>query len=410
MKTIKIFTFGCKVNQYDSQIFRELFLKKGYAIVDSDAYDIAFINSCCVTIKAQNECRRIARKLLREGKRVWISGCWVEKDDFNNDFPGVVVLRRHLLYQQAYRKGISSISGFYAHNRAFIKVVDGCENFCSYCIVPFVRGKVKSRPIYEIVEEIKNLTEKSVCEVVLTGINLGSYGIDIGTSLKDLIKVISEIPGLKRLRLSSIEALYVDDGLLEALSLCKCFCPCFHIPLQSGSSSVLAAMNRPYNYQVYKDCIDKIYSIWSNATITTDIMIGFPTETEVDFLQTLSAIEECGFLKVHIFPFSLHKQTSAAKLKNNVSLKEKKLRMLKAIQVSNSVSTKIKSQFIGRTLSVFIEENINGLWSGYSENYIPNLIYSDMDLQGRIVSVIPEKLMDNNKQISLFSKKISILP
>jgi threonylcarbamoyladenosine tRNA methylthiotransferase MtaB len=169
-------------------------------------------------------------------------------------------------------------------------------------------------------------------------------------------------------------------------------------------------MNRPYNYQVYKDCIDKIYSIWSNATITTDIMIGFPTETEVDFLQTLSAIEECGFLKVHIFPFSLHKQTSAAKLKNNVSLKEKKLRMLKAIQVSNSVSTKIKSQFIGRTLSVFIEENINGLWFGYSENYIPNLIYSDMDLQGRIVSVIPEKLMDNNKQISLFSKKISILP
>jgi len=410
MKTIRIFTFGCKVNQYDSQIFRELFLKSGYSIVDKDDYDIAFINTCCVTIKAQNECRKIAGKLLRKGKRVWISGCWVEKDDFNNNFPGVVILRRHLLYQQAYKKSIRSISGFYAHNRVFIKITDGCENFCSYCIVPFVRGKIKSRPIYEIVEEIKNLTEKSICEVVLTGINLGSYGIDIGTSLKDLIKATSVISGLRRLRLSSIEAFYIDDELLELLSLCRCFCPCFHIPLQSGSSSVLAAMNRPYNYQQYKSCIDKIRSVWNYATITTDVMIGFPTETEVDFLQTLSAIKECGFLKVHIFPFSLHKQTPAAEFKSDISLKEKKSRMIRAIQVSNNVSAEIKSQFIGRVLSVFIEGNINGLWFGYSENYIPNLIYSDIDLRGRIVDVIPERLMDKNKQIYLFSKNISILP
>ncbi len=409
MSAIRIFTFGCKVNQYDSQIFRELFLDDGYDVTDSNYYDIAFVNTCCVTLRAQNECRRTIERLQKMGKQVWISGCWVEKEDFYCNLPGITVLRREFLYRQAQIKGIRKVSNFYAHNRAFVKVVDGCENFCSYCIVPFVRGKIKSRPIYDIVEEVSNLIKKSFCEIVLTGVDLGSYGKDTGTSLKDLIREISCIPGLKRIRLSSIEVFHFNEKLLELLSLCSNFCPSFHIPLQSGSSSVLKMMRRPYNYKQYKHFIDRIRSIWDIATITTDIMVGFPGETEIDFYQTISAIEECGFLKVHLFPFSLHRQTSAANLENKISEKEKRARMLKATEVAHNVSTTVKQQFIGKTLSVFVEKNTDGLWFGYSENYIPVLIDADIELTGRIVRTVPEGLRNIEKQTCLLARKFSIL-
>lgn len=410
MSAIKIFTFGCKVNQYDSQIFRQLFSRKGYDISDSKSYDIAFINTCCVTLKAQNECRRTIERLLKKGKQVWVSGCWVEKEDFCQDLAGVVVFPRKFLFEQAQENGIRTINTFYAHNRAFVKVVDGCENYCSYCIVPFVRGKIRSRPIADIISEIRTLVEKEFCEIVLTGVDLGSYGKDIGVSLKDLIKKISDISGLRRLRLSSIEVFHLSEGLLELLSSCKNFCPFFHIPLQSGSSSVLKMMGRSYTYQQYKHCINHIRSIWSIATITTDIMIGFPTETKVDFYQTISAIEECKFLKVHLFPFSLHKQTFAARFGNKISEKEKKTRFLQANEIAGSVSMAVKKHFIGRDLFVFVENNTEGFWFGYSENYIPVLIDTDDVLKGKIVRVIPEGLKNIGNQVYLLARKFSISP
>lgn len=410
MSTIKIFTFGCKVNQYDSQIFRELFSSRGYNISDSNSYDIAFINTCCVTLKAQNECRKTIERLLKKGKQVWVSGCWVEKEDFYCNLEGVVVFHRESLFKQAQENGIRTINTFYAHNRAFVKVVDGCENFCSYCIVPFVRGRIRSRPISDIISEIRILIEKSFCEIVLTGVDLGSYGKDIGVSLKDLIKEIAKISGLKRLRLSSIEVFHLSDGLLEFLSSYENFCPSFHIPLQSGSSSVLKMMGRPYIYQQYKNCINRIRSIWSIATITTDIMVGFPTETETDFYQTISAIEECKFLKVHLFPFSLHKQTFAARLRNKISEKEKKTRFLQANEIAGRVSAAVKKHFIGRDLFVFVEGKREGVWFGYSENYIPVLIDTDAVLIGNIVRVTPEGLKNIGNQVYLLARKFSISP
>ncbi|HPP66375.1 MAG TPA: MiaB/RimO family radical SAM methylthiotransferase [bacterium] len=410
MNTIRIFTFGCKVNQYDSQIFREFFLKKGYQITDSQQYDIAFINTCCVTIKAQNECKKTIKKLLSKGKKVWVSGCMVEKENISNIFPECILMPRQVLFEQALGGGIKTISSFCGHSRAFIKVVDGCENHCSYCIVPFVRGKIRSRRIADIREEIIGLINKFFCEFVITGIDLGAYGKDIGVSLKDLIKEISPIQGLKRLRLSSIELFHISDGLLDVLRSCENFCPSFHIPIQSGSSAILKMMGRSYTKENFTDCIKHIRSIWNNATITTDIMIGFPGETDMDFSDTLSVIEECEFLKVHLFPFSLHKQTSAAKRAFQISEKEKNLRMRQAFVKATDVAISVKKGFIGKRLPVFVEKKMNGLWFGYSNNYIPFLIDTESNLKGKIVNVVGEELVFIGEQTYLLSKEFSILP
>ncbi|HOK79858.1 MAG TPA: MiaB/RimO family radical SAM methylthiotransferase [bacterium] len=409
MEKIRIFTFGCKANQYDGQVFRELLSRQGYEVVDT-SYDIALINTCCVTKRAENEARKLTKKLLKNGKTVWVTGCWVEKDDLPSLFPEIKVFRRNQLYYEAKTSGIRGIESFYGHTRAFVKVVDGCENFCTYCIVPYVRGKIKSRQIDEIAGEIRTLIDNGFREVVLTGIDLGSYGKDTGSDLVELIQKISVIEGLARFRVSSIEMFYITDKLLETLVHCENFCPSFHVPLQSGSSRILEKMGRPYKYHEYKERLDKIRSVFPSAGFSTDIMVGFPGETEQDFEMSIKAILECKFLKVHVFPFSPHSQTPASHLPEMISEKKKKERVLKMIEVADLVSSEVKRSFIGKKSIVLIERKINQLWSGYTENYIPAIINSKRNLCGTLVEICPESMMKLENVEYLYSKKFSILP
>ncbi|MGB9642455.1 MAG: MiaB/RimO family radical SAM methylthiotransferase [Candidatus Ratteibacteria bacterium] len=409
MEKIKIFTFGCKANQYDSQVFRELLSRQGYEPVNI-SYDIALINTCCVTKKAESEARKLIRKLLKDGKRVWVTGCWVEKDDIISLFPDVKTLRREQLYHEVRTFGIRGIENFYGHTRAFVKVVDGCENFCTYCIVPYVRGKIRSRQIDEIVEEIRKLINNGFREIVLTGIDLGSYGKDTGSDLTELIQKISVIEGLARFRFSSIEMFYITDKLLEILVRCKNFCPSFHVPLQSGSSRILGKMGRPYKYHEYKERLNRIKTVFPSAGFSTDIMVGFPGETEQDFEMSINAILECGFLKVHVFPFSPHSQTSASHLPGVVAEKTKKERVLKMIEIANSVSSGVKRSFVGKKNTVLIERRVNEFWTGYTENYIPAMIRSEKNLCGVLIEIYPESTIKLENMEYLCSEKFSILP
>ncbi len=409
MEKIRFFTFGCKVNQYDSQIFMELLSEQGYQITDENHYDIALINTCCVTKKAEKEAKRLIRKLVDTGKMVWITGCLVEKDDLVSIFSDARIIRRNIFYQQAESKGIDKIKTFHSHMRAFVKIVDGCENFCSYCIIPFVRGKISSRPISKIINEVKVLADNSYKEIVLAGIDLGSFGKDTGENLKDLVKQINEIKGLARFRLSSIEVFHLNEQLLDVLCLCDKFCPSFHVPLQSGSDRILKLMGRPYSFSDYKRKLEQIEARFKNITFTTDIMIGFPGETQSDFDLTLQAISDCKFLKVHIFPFSPHKQTKAASMPENVPDTVKKERLRKAMQFTERISADVKRSFIGKQCDVLVEAKLSDFWFGYSEHYIPVLIDSSEQLSGKILKICPKEIKSFGNTDYLFAKS-STLP
>lgn len=406
MERIRFFTFGCKTNQYDTQVFRHLFSKVGYIISDdASQYDIAVVNTCCVTKKAEKEAKRLIRKLISLGKRVWLTGCLVERKQ-SLDFQGIYILPRQLLYERAISMGIRKISSFHNHTRAFVKIVDGCENFCSYCIVPFVRGRIKSRGVSDILDEIKQLAMNSHKEIVLTGIDTGAFGKDTGQSIIDIIKGIEEIDAVARFRLSSIEVFYIDDNLCHALASSRKFCPSFHIPLQSGSDRILGLMKRPYLFSQYKKRIEMISSFFNYVTFTTDIMVGFPGETEKDFEMTVEAVKECKFLKVHLFPFSLHPETTAASLPGKISPQVKKKRLEKLFQITQEVARKVKEEFIGKRCRVLVEERINNFWSGYSEHYIPVLINSPDNIANKIVEVEPQCLKEIEGNVYLFASTI----
>ncbi len=401
---IKIFTFGCKVNQYDSQFYKEFLTHCDNSIVDVH-YDVALVNTCCVTKKAEKEAKRLIRKILNQGKEVWVTGCLVEKEELFSIFPAIKVLKRGYLYQKGISSGIDRIKEFQGHTRAFVKIVDGCENFCSYCIVPFVRGRISSRMKDQIISEIQGLVKNSYKEIVLTGIDIGRFGKDTGESFADLIKEINSIDGLQRFRLSSIEVFHISEQLLDVLAVCNKFCPSFHIPLQSGSDRILELMKRPYTFDLYIKKIERIKTYFPLVTFTTDIMIGFPGETEKDFNLTLSSISECKFLKVHLFPFSLHQQTAAAMLPGRVQESIKKERLNRASMIAQKVSLEVRKSFIRKRMKVLIEENIEGLWSGYSEYYIPVIIESSTVSAGEIVEIEPEEILQIQGDTYLFARK-----
>lgn len=384
---VKILTFGCKVNQYESQLIRENIEKDLFFNKD----DFVIINSCCVTEKVENEVKRNIRKLLKEGKKIFLTGCLAEKlNILNEKLENVEIVKKEEFF-----KIKDKISRFNGHTRSFVKIEDGCENFCSYCIVPFVRGKVKSRREKDIIEEIKCLSENGYKEVVLTGIDLGAFGKDTGENLISLIDKIDQIKGIERIRLSSIEIYYIDEKFIDFLKNKKKFCPHFHIPLQSGSDKILKLMGRRYKFDQYYEKIQMIKEKMVDATFTTDIMVGFPGETDDDFEKTCIGIEKIEFLKVHIFPYSKRENTPAISLSDEIDEKIKKEREKILLKISNNVSKKVKEKFIGKKLSVLFERKKDNWWEGYSENYIPVILKSDKNLKNQIVDIIPEKILKN---------------
>ncbi|HOL22259.1 MAG TPA: MiaB/RimO family radical SAM methylthiotransferase, partial [bacterium] len=383
-------TYGCKANQYDSQLLVENLLDDGYEMTTFKDAGIVIVNTCCVTGKAEKEARSFIRKAAGEGKEVWVTGCAVKRDGFVEK-AGVIV---KVLSDIKLKK--KTISHFYNHTRAFVKIEEGCENFCSYCVVPYVRGKVRSRNEDEIVEEVKTLCGNGYKEIVLTGIDTGAYGMDTGTDIIKLIERLKDVEGLKRIRLSSIEVFYLTDKLIDYLVLNELFCPHLHIPLQSGSDKILKLMGRRYTFSEYLQRIERIKKRdrYDRFTFTTDIMVGFPYEEDDDFRLSLKAVEEIGFLKVHIFRYSAREGTYAFSIGGNVSEEMKKERERELELIAGKGSIKAKKQFTGKILDVLVERQAENGWEGYSSQYIPVCISDEIErcLINEIISFVAKNI------------------
>jgi len=389
----QILTYGCKVNQYESQLIKEN-IEKDENFKDEN---IVIINSCCVTEKVEKEIKKKIKKLLKEGKKIFLTGCLAEKDTtYFKNLGNIEIVKKDFFYRYKNR-----IEKFNFHTRIFIKIEDGCENFCSYCIIPYVRGKIKSRKEEDIIEEIKCISENGYKEVVLTGIDLGSYGKDIGKDLKSLIEKIEKIDGIERIRLSSIEIHHINEGFIDFLKNVKKFCPHFHIPLQSGSDRILELMGRKYKFEEYFKKIEMVREKIKNMTFTTDIMVGFPGEKDEDFEKSCSAVEKIKFLKVHIFPYSEREFTSAIYFPDKIDEKKKKEREKILFEIADRVSGIVKREFIGKVLYVLFEREENRVWEGYTENYIPFILNSNENLKNKIVKVIPTKAIIYKNQLTL---------
>ncbi|NQT19475.1 MAG: tRNA (N(6)-L-threonylcarbamoyladenosine(37)-C(2))-methylthiotransferase MtaB, partial [Planctomycetes bacterium] len=392
--TCAFITLGCKVNQYDTQAIREQLLSAGYREVPPDTpADVHVINTCSVTSMSDSKGRKYIRRVARQSPagKVVVTGCSVDSDPhLAEKLRGAVEPGRLLLVGNDAKLSIASLLGdekeaasacntwsrgistFEGHTRAFIKIQDGCNNFCAYCIVPYVRGRCRSRPIESIIDEARRLVGAGYREIVLTGIHAGQYGQDCGGSdLADVVERIAAIEGVGRLRLSSIEAMEVTDRLIE-LGASGVLCPHFHLPLQSGSDAVLARMKRTYTADDFLSATNRIAKKIPLASFTTDVLLAFPGETEDDYLATEAVCREVGFSRTHIFPYSERPGTAAAdmpcKCPSHV-IADRKQRLTAA---ARETALAYKRIFIGARAQVLVEteRDSSGKLCGYTDRYV----------------------------------------
>lgn len=391
MPTVKFLTLGCKVNQYDTQSIRERFLERGFKEARSaEKSSLYLINTCTVTAIADQKSRGMIRRCINENPRakIIVTGCMVKND--SREIAGIRGVSL-IISKSFFKEGISDFS---AHTRAFLKIQDGCDNFCSYCKVPLARGRSRSRPLADIVREAKTLVKKGFKEIVLTGICLGSYGKGLGRG-EDLVTVITElekIDGLLRIRLSSIEAGDVSQALINKLAGSKKLCPHLHIPIQSGDDRILKKMRRKYSRGFYLRLIKKIKTRIQRVAITTDCLVGFPGETEKNFQNTLDLVKRIIPLKAHIFPYSARQGTAAYADPGALRLAEEVIKKRCAILkcASETCSAAYQQRFLGRKIPVLFEcrsKEKEGYWEGYSDNYIKVLLKSRCNLKNKLVSV-----------------------
>ena len=389
-----ILTLGCKVNTYESEFIINELKKRGYEICDfNEVCDVYIINTCTVTNTSDIKSRKMIRKAIRMNPDACVValGCFIEANhDFRLDGLDIVVgnkdkskvvdlidewfLKREeirdLYKDVAYEFEDMYINSFPGRTRAFVKIQDGCENFCSYCIIPYVRGKCRSKKLDVVLKEIKDLVSNGYQEVVLTGIHTGNYGVDLGTNFANLLKEVVKIEGLKRLRISSIEITELTDEVLEVMRNNKVIVDHMHIPLQAGSNKILKLMNRKYDLDYFFNKIKEIKSVRPAMAITTDVIVGFPGEEEEDFLETIETCKKIGFSKIHVFPYSERRGTKAMELEGHVDPKIKKERAKRLLEVSKELENNYFSSFIGRDVVVLVEEFRDGYSYGHTDNYL----------------------------------------
>ncbi len=416
MKTVAFATLGCKVNTYETEVVARSFEKKGYKRVDfTDIADIYVINTCTVTNTSDSKSRKIIRQSIRKNPDaiVVVMGCFAQiNPDVLDSMPGVdIVVGNNYknkvldLVEEYIKRGKKiiatcdirsicefedmSVDSYVENKRAFVKIQDGCDNFCSYCIIPWVRGRVRSKDPKKVIEEIKNLVLNGHIEVVLTGIHTGHYGSDLKDyTLAKLIKeIIKEVPNLKRLRISSIEMNEVTSELIEVTKASEKIVKHLHIPLQSGCDETLRRMNRKYTTFEFKNKIKELRKEFSDIAITTDVIVGFPGETEEEFLKTYNFIKEMEFFTLHVFPFSKREKTKAAGMKEQVPYEIKKARVKKLIELNNELALKYIKKFEGKTLQVIPEVLENNYLVGHSDNYIKIKFLGDLSLINKVVNV-----------------------
>ena len=400
-----VFTLGCKVNQYDSDAIVSGLKKKGYDVTETLEFaDVYIINTCAVTNEAERKSRQAVQraKALNSDCKIFVCGCASQNDAEQFRIKDNVVYVSGTANKLALINfenlsgtcyGCSQTASTFEETgvalslrtRHYLKVQDGCNNFCNYCLVPYMRGRSRSRDLKNVALEIEEAV-KTTKEIVLTGINLSAYGADIGLSLTDLIKAVRDYD--VRIRLGSLEVGVIDDEFLLALKELKHFCPHFHLSLQSGANATLKAMNRHYTAEEYYAAVELIRRYFPMAAITTDIIVGYPTETEDDFNESYEFAKKVGFADIHVFTFSPREKTVAFKLKplgGEILLeRQRKLSLLK-----QELKTAYNSQFIGKPLEVLFENRANGKMCGHSENYIT--VYGD-GKAAKIKTIVPSEI------------------
>jgi len=396
-RTIKFFTLGCKVNQYDTQSIRERFLNKGFQeSAQGRPADYFLINTCTVTAGADRKSRNIIRKCIRANPKakVIVTGCLVEKD--SQTLAGIQGLAL-VIKKSFFPEGIS---GFSRHTRAFLKIQDGCSNFCTYCKVALVRGRERSKNLTEIVAEAKKLAACGYKEIVLTGICLGAYGRDLlpKRDLADVINALEEIEGLSRIRLSSIEAGDVSLKLVKCLKGSRKFCRHLHIPIQSGDDRVLKRMNRKYTRGKYQNLLNRLKHNIPRISITTDCLVGFPGETEKNFENTIALVKKINPLKAHIFPYSRRPGTKAADFNGLVDPKIINLRCEKLEKIAGRCRMNFRRKFVAKKAAVLIEgrakDNPDFL-EGLTDNYLQVRLPFKPGLKNKIVKVRIKRMLED---------------
>lgn len=391
-----IITLGCKVNSYESDYVKEKFNEAGYSEVKlQEEPDVVVINTCSVTNQSDAKSRHMIRLAKRESENAIIVVCGCSAENHREELLslGIDILignkdkSKIVTLVEEFKQSKKTISKFYDMSkvpfedmmlknesdktRAFVKIQDGCDNFCAYCIIPYMRGNLRSKDIDVATKEIEELVKMGHSEIVLTGIHTGSYGRGQDYDLVDLIRRISQIEDLKRIRISSIEVTELDDKFLNELAQNPKICDHLHIPLQTGSDEILKHMNRKYDTEYFYNKIQTIRSIRPNISITTDLIVGFPYELEENFEETVRFIEKVRFTKIHTFPFSLRSGTKAEEMKDHfVDEATKKRRVHTILELSTKLEKEYYSQFIGKTLDVIVETGEESNLKGHTSNYI----------------------------------------
>lgn len=422
-KKVAFYTLGCKVNQYDTHAMMEQFLDAGYEIVDFDDFaDVYIVNTCTVTNMSDRKSRQMLRRAHRTNREAIIGavGCYAQRvSEELLSIPGIKLVLgnrdRHNIVNfiekiqktglpingvaDVMKEGIfeeTPISSYSERTRAVIKVQEGCNQFCTYCIIPYARGPIRSRSLEDIVAEVKRLADAGYREIVLTGIHITSYGRDTGdVDLITLIEDIHDIEGIERIRLGSLEPNYIDSEFIKRICNLPKMCPHYHISLQSGSDSTLKRMGRRYTSSEYRDIVKNLRKANPDVSITTDVMVGFPGETDSEFNETYDFVEDISFSKIHVFQYSPREGTPAANFPDQVQSKVKAARSEKLIELGKRLEEQFMNKFLGREEKVLFEQLTTGsrdMYEGYTENYIKVTASSQSDIQNQIVPTLLERV------------------
>ncbi len=394
MKSVGIYTLGCKVNTYESEFVANELKKAGYILKDfDDICDVYIINTCTVTNNSDSKSRKTIRQAIKRNPDACVvaMGCFIAANkDYrengldivigNKDKAKIVSLldeyfKNKEVIVKSYDKRLNEfedmrINEFPGRTRAFVKIQDGCDNFCSYCIIPFARGKCRSKREDEVIEEVTDLVNNGYKEVVLTGIHTGSYGTDLDTSFADLLNKLVKIKGLERLRISSIETTELNEEVLDVLRNSKVIVDHLHIPIQAGSDEILKLMNRKYDLDFFFNKIKEIRQIRPNISISTDVIVGFPGETEELFEKTIDTCKKLEFSKLHVFPFSERHGTKASRMDGKLRGDVKKNRAKRLIEVSHELEENYMKKFIDKEEEVLVEEYKDGYSYGHTSNFL----------------------------------------
>ncbi|HPV02499.1 MAG TPA: tRNA (N(6)-L-threonylcarbamoyladenosine(37)-C(2))-methylthiotransferase MtaB [Clostridiales bacterium] len=422
MKKAAFYTLGCKVNQYETEAMAEAFEKAGYAVVDfEEAADVYVINTCTVTGLSSRKSRQAIRRAKQRNRNAVVVavGCYpqtakeeVESMSEVDIIVGTAERRRLPEYVEEFLNGGGritavgnimkeysfedlSIEKYKSRTRAIMKVQDGCSQFCSYCIIPYARGPIRSRPAEEVLGEVRRLVEAGFREVVLTGIHIASYGLDLGQiRLPDLIRMVHDVDGIERIRLGSLEPTMITEGFVAEAAQLEKLCPHYHISLQSGCDETLKRMNRKYTTAEYAKAVDLLRDKIPDVSVTTDVMVGFPGETDEEFETTYRFLEKIRFAKMHVFKYSPRKGTPAARRSDQVDGRVKEERSERLIELSDRCQLEFNSSFLGRVMPVLYEQedrDRKGWYEGLTPNYIRVLSKGDAGVVGNI---LPTRLVE----------------